>query len=161
MIDETNYISAFEGEPTTKRCRLFSRHNVQFGIAESEVVAIEDWEEPAPLPNAPPSVLGVVGIHGRMLTVLDLAMIDDANADWEKADKMSKKQILALRGDEQLALVADAVGDMIEIDHPAERNEIRELVTSFRNGELEFKLIDPTQLFSSAIQGRERRRRRF
>src|SRR5687767_13082952 len=72
---ELETLDLSEGEASTRKLRLFTRGSVQFAISENEIAAIEKWRAPAPLPNAPDSVLGVVGIQGRMLTVLDLSKI--------------------------------------------------------------------------------------
>jgi purine-binding chemotaxis protein CheW len=128
-----------------------------YGIATSEISAIVSWQEPTPLPNAPPAVLGVVSIHGSMFTVFHLAELTSDNGAVEK----SVRQIVALRGDEQLALAVDEIGEIVEL----EREEIPTLdgfiggsVT--RNG-VTLKILNLKEIFPTAIQGRERRRRRF
>jgi len=117
---------------------LFARGSHQFGVAESEIAAIVDWQTLAPLPHAPESVMGVAGVHGRMLTVLDVARFGDGG-DSSSTGKPDK--IIALRGDEQLALAAD------EIIEAGNENEVT--------------VLNVKGLFPAAIQGRERRRRRF
>jgi chemotaxis signal transduction protein/DNA-binding XRE family transcriptional regulator len=41
------------------------------GLAVSGIRSVERWAEPLPLPRAAPGVLGLVAVHGRMVTVLD------------------------------------------------------------------------------------------
>jgi hypothetical protein len=75
--------------------------------------------------------------------------------------------ILALRGDEQLALGIDGPGETIKL---AEANENFATATD-ANGQLitavfnhngdEIRILNVKALFPIAIQGRERRRRRF
>jgi chemotaxis signal transduction protein len=146
-----------EEQPRT--LQSFSFGEAQFAVFADEVMAITEWREPAGLPHAPVSVLGIVSIHGRMLTVLDLSQLLEAP---ERADRPT--HILALNGDEQLALAIDAPGDTFAIaaanseDDPASGKLVSRVIN--RNGD-EIKILDVRELFPTAIQGRERRRRRF
>ena len=115
----------------------------RFAVDESKVATVANWREPTPLPYAPPSVLGVVSLQGRMLTVLDFRRLTDI----DNSENGVPQHIIALRGDEQLALAVD---------------EIEGSIASLRDrGEAEIEVVNVSALFSSAIQGRERRQRRF
>ena len=166
MIDNPdNNPDATDSPAAVRTLRLFSRGPRHFGVFDDDVATIVDWREPAPLPHAPESVLGVVGIQGQMLTVLDLARLADRDAGNETShDNNPHRQIIALRGDEQLALAIDVLGETIEIpnqtfDPRPERNGL--VLAVFKNGETQISILNVKQLFPSAIQGRERRRRRF
>jgi chemotaxis signal transduction protein len=164
MTDDTREMTDPIGtEPTMRKLRLFTRGSVEFAILENEVTALESWRAAAPLPNAPDSVLGVVGIQGRMLTVLDLAQIAGAQQGREEAiNQDGQQRILALRGDEQLALIVDAERESVDIsDETVRRSMTHELLSTINHAGVELKILNPKQLFASAIQGRERRRRRF
>jgi purine-binding chemotaxis protein CheW len=128
-----------------------------YGINKEEISAIVSWQEPTPLPNAPPAVLGVVSIHGSMFTVFDLAELTSDSAAVQK----SVRQIIALRGDEQLALAVDKVGEVVELE-PEEVPALDGLIggSVTRNG-VELNILNLKEIFPTAIQGRERRRRRF
>ena len=145
-----------EEQPRT--LQLFSFGEAQFAVLADEVMAITEWREPAALPHAPASVLGIVSIHGRMLTVLDLSQL------LESPQRTSRpSHILALNGDEQLALAIDDPGETFAIaanseDDPASGKLISRVIN--RNGD-EIKILNVKELFPTAIQGRERRRRRF
>lgn len=134
----------------------------QFGIFADEIATIVAWREPTPLPYAPKSVLGVVSIQGRMLTVLDLATLTGREAASSEA---SAKHLIALRGDEQLALAVEALGETIEIaedDFDAKRESGGTLVLGVVQCEgAEINILNLKELFPTAIQGGERRRRRF
>jgi chemotaxis signal transduction protein len=104
----------------------------------------------------------VVSIHGRMLTVLDLSQLLD-----QPRRSKGPSHILALRGDEQLALAIDGPGETIELGDAATNSDFEattegKLITGVINysGD-EIKLLNAKELFPTAIQGRERRRRRF
>lgn len=78
-----------------------------------------------------------------MLTVLDLRRLTDG----ESIDKSIPQHVIALRGDEQLALAVDTVEGSIESPGDSNGSPV--------------EVIDVSALFSLAIQGRERRQRRF
>ncbi|MGI9068790.1 MAG: chemotaxis protein CheW [Pyrinomonadaceae bacterium] len=142
--------------------QLVCAGSVQFGIFAEEIATIVAWREPTPLPQAPKSVLGVVSIQGRMLTVLDLAMLTGRAA---ASNDVPARHLIALRGDEQLALAIETLGETIEIakdDFNAKRESGEALVLGVlpREG-AEINILNPQELFPTAIQGRERRRRRF
>jgi chemotaxis signal transduction protein len=164
MIDEPN-TSDSNAQTSSRQLRLFTAGSRHFGIFEDEIATIAEWREPARLPHAPESVMGVVGIQGRMLTVLDLARMVARDVGAEtRQDNNQHRQIIALRGDEQLALAIDALGETIAIAHhnldiKSERDGL--VLAVLKRAETEISIIDVKQLFPSAIQGRERRRRRF
>ena len=47
----------------------------KLGVFADEIETIATWRTPTPLPHAPKAVFGVVCIHGRMLTVLNVAAL--------------------------------------------------------------------------------------
>lgn len=134
----------------------------RFGIFTDEIATIVDWAEPTPLPHAPKSVLGVVSIEGRMLTVLDLATLAGGEAASSDAANDIHRRLIALRGDEQLALAVDDVGETIELPAVAVEETAGTLVLGvLPHDGAAIKILNLKELFATAIQGRERRRRRF
>lgn len=137
--------------------QIFRRGNASFALLTDEIAAIAEWRQPTPLPQAPPAVLGVVSIKGRMLTVLDPAILLEAPADGS-----SSNLIVALRGDEQLALLVDAKGETVPVEvglqSAATNGAMRGVI---KHQESEIGVLDLTKLFGLAIRGRERRQRRF
>ena len=113
-----------------------------FGVDESMVATVAEWRRPTPLPHAPPAVLGIVSLQGRMLTVLDLRKLTV-----QSTDSTTPQHVIALRGDEQLALAVDTVEGSIESPNDTNGSQV--------------EVINVSALFSLAIQGRERRQRRF
>ncbi len=151
-----------EQQPRT--LQLFSSGRAQFAVVADAVMAIIDWREPAALPHAPDSVLGVVSVRGRMLTVLDLAQLLNLQ---KRAD--GPTHILALNGDEQLALAIDGVGETLTINAEDTNGAAEGALDASgkllagvlnRNGDA-IRILNVKELFPTAIQGRERRRRRF
>jgi purine-binding chemotaxis protein CheW len=130
------------------------------------------WVKPTPLPRAPQAVLGVVSIRGRMFTLLDAQALlaePSASVEHERIAILSYTFIIPLRGDEQLALAADDAPRAVEIftDEIESSSSGRE--TSLRavrgivrdeDGERAV-LLDVQEIFNAAMQGVERRRRRF
>lgn len=114
-----------------------------YGVDESKVATVANWRPPTPLPHAPPAVMGIVSLQGRMLTVLDLRRL----AGGESTDNTVPQHVIALRGDEQLALAVDTVDGTIESPSDTDGSQV--------------EVINVSALFSLAIQGRERRQRRF
>jgi purine-binding chemotaxis protein CheW len=154
-IDEPNK------EPV-RTLQLFRAGALQFGVFEDEISTIAQWRDPTPLPHAPKSVLGVVSLEGRMLTVLDLAALPETQP---ASKKESHDYILALRGDEQLALAVDALGETMEFpggDLEAPQESAGKFVLGLLHEQgAEISILNTKELFPTAIQGRERRRRRF
>jgi len=131
-------------------------HEVAVYADESDGVA--EWREPVPLPHAPPAVLGVVNLRGRVRTVLDPATLLGAPAGGGEG---TYRFIVVLGGNEQLALAvahaeqAGAPGDLPTADPPAPF-----VRATFRRGDETVHLLDPAHLFAAAMQGTERRRQR-
>ena len=150
-----------------RKLQLVHAGSTQFGIFANEISAIVDWQEPAPLPHAPSTVLGVVSVQGRMLTVLDLAALTLSEAVLSDATRNAAVHLIALRGDEQLALAVDAVGEIIAcndsmMDSPGGQETATALVWKVLEHEGgEIKILKLNRLFATAIQGRQRRQRQF
>ena len=155
-----NYFDDPSSQPSLRKLQLVHAGSKQFGIFTDEIAAIVTWQEPAPLPHSPKSVRGVVSVEGRMLTVLDLMSLTAG----EPSANGEPGKLIALRGDEQLALAVEEIGK--EIDVAAEDLVNVETAGSVVLGKLhhagaEVSVLNLKELFPTAIQGRERRRRRF
>jgi len=131
------------------------------GVFTEDVAGIANGKSPAPLPRAPASVLGVIAFRGRMLTVIDpLQLLGDA------AGTMETGIIVALSGEEQLAITVDSSRGAIQVS-PAEV----EIADPDRASEIfwgklqrdgdRIDIIDVSRLFRATMQQQERRRRRF
>ena len=147
-----------------RKLQLLQTGSSQLGIFADEIATVAPWRAPTPLPDAPQSVLGVVSIEGRMLTVLDLGMLRGEQAASGDADSDIPTHLIALRGDEQLALAVDSLGETIELDNvdldPQEAaNKL--ILGILRHDGANINILNIKELFPTAIQGRERRRRRF
>lgn len=144
------------------KLRTFRVGPFLFGIFEEEIATVAEWRPPAPLPHAPSAVLGVVSIQGRMLTVLDPAELLDETS---RQNGISWNSIVALQGDEQLALAVEQELGAIEMTEaslqkpPSADNRVVRSVLC--EGDQTIDIIEIKELFSTAMRGCERRRRRF
>ena len=114
--------------------------------------------------HAPPAVLGIVSVRGRMVTTLDpLALTNGGGGDWPT----ELPWVVALRGDEQLGLAADSLGETItiasaDIEPNVETEDSNQAILGIsRHGGQEITVLNTANLFSAAVRRRERRRRRF
>ena len=142
-------------EQPAGKLQVFNSGANQFAVLTDEVMTIADWREPAVLPHAPAAVLGVVSIQGRTLTVLDLSQLLE-----QPRLSQGPSHILALRGDEQLALAINEPGETIAFAAAPEANGKPISGVINYDGD-EISVLNVRELFATAIQGRERRRRRF
>ena len=132
-------------------------------VFADEADHVTAWKKPTPLPRAPKGVLGVVSVRGRISTVLDpLSLLNERSA---AQDGSSFAFIITLRSDEQLALAVERAERIIEIF----TDDIEPLGSSSGEGvvlgilQMEGKLVavlNIRQLFTAALRGMERRRRR-
>ena len=136
-----------------------------FAVPANQVDGTTEARVPAVLPHTPQAILGVVCARGRMLTVLDPTVLLTGQAlRWPR----TLPCVIALRGDEQLALAAQSYRDKITIEE-ADIDRLGEsggdtaglLLGRVRYGGEEILVLDVNYLFASVMRQRERRRRRF
>ena len=154
---------AFENDqPVVPGNRLGLLHidSLTLGVFEEQVIAVNKWSEPTPLPFSPDAVLGIVCVEGRMLTVLDIGgLLGTANISTRRPF------IVALRGEEQFALAVDSWETPLRVSsndiETIEESSSRLICRNVKLGDQQIPLLETSNLFSEVIQGRERRRRRF
>lgn len=157
-----NSVLKSDDHPTaTRELQLMFAGSQCIALFADDIEVIADWRTPAQLPDAPPSVLGVVSLRGRMLTVLDAALLLGEGA------ATAKRKIVGLPGDEQIALAVDNIGEVIQVT-PDEINAASEAATTkplivaiVSKAGQSIAVLDHKQLFATAMRGRERRRRHF
>ena len=154
-----SFNSGGEKEQPTRELTVLIAGARRIGIPASEIGAIANWREPTPLPQAPKSILGIVCIQGRMLTLIDsLGLLGELR-------RKVPDGIVALRGDEQLALAVDGVAGSIEFtaDELKDPNaqDSRAVLGNVSRGEESITVLNVGELFAAAMLGYARRRRRF
>jgi chemotaxis signal transduction protein len=173
---ESNAAPPPKGEPR-ERCELFLLRagRQAFAVFAEEVECVTQSHAPVALPHAPRAVLGLVCIRGRMRTVLDppaLIGVHEEPIEQAATERASTEQaarvgtsrfIIALRGDEQLALAADQVEGPIAFN--AEALAAPDPHASILRATLEHDgarilVLEPSRLFDNAMQRTERRRQR-
>src|SRR6266403_1561040 len=137
-----------------------------FAVFAEQVEGTAEAMMPAALPNAPPAVLGVVCMRGRMITVLDpIAVLNGETFAWPA----SLPAVIALRGDEQLALAAQSSRNTITIaaEDIQPTSQINDdgfesaVIGIARYGGEEITVLRVDRLFAAAVRRKERRRRRI
>lgn len=161
--DETTETMGATAEERRELCVLRAGGRT-FAVYAEEVEAVAEDLRPAPLPFAPPPVLGVVALRGRARTLIDpSALAGDSPAPRRADDDEQDFAVVALRGDEQLALAAVTVEPSVEvaardIDSGGAAEPYALGVAHF--GEVSATLLDTSKLFEAAMRGTERRRKR-
>ncbi len=104
---------------------LFSIEGIRFALPVSTVERIIRAVAIAPLPDAPPNVLGMINVHGKAIAVLSLRRRIGLNErDIEAEDQF----ILALVSGRTIALVADCTDGLISL-HPEAATEIDAVIS--------------------------------
>jgi chemotaxis signal transduction protein len=149
-----------------------------FAVHADAVEATSENLTPTPLPFAPAPVRGLVSQRGRILTVIDPLLLltpgapstaATAAATADAPPPAAAPLIVALRGDEQLALAVERLepdlelfddGDEADTTTHASPNSqlcVRRII-QHQTGAI--ALLDTAHLFEAAMQGVERRRKR-
>ena len=136
-----------------------------FAVFTDQIETTAEARPAAPLPRAPAAVVGVVCVHGHMITVLDaIAMLTGSLTHWPPTLPF----VLVLRGNEQVGLVAETCRDTVtisaeDIEPVAPADDLKAALTlgTVVYGGEAMMILDTTRLFRCAVQRRERRRRRF
>jgi len=151
-------------EPQLRDLFSFGAGGQTFAVFAEEVEGTADAKYVAALPHAPPAVLGILSVRGRMLTALDpVALLTGERLIWPAEVPC----VVALRGDEQLALAAESFGSTItifdtDIEAITGTNwDTRAVAGILRYGGAEIRILSVPRLFAAAFQRTERRRRRF
>lgn len=137
-----------------------------FAVGVEEADGVAEGLTPAPLPRAPASVLGVVSVRGRMRTLLyPPALFADiqAHAREDATTTGTPRFVVALRGDEQLALAADAVEGVVTINSDSlsmSDADDSPLTATLEHEGRRVQLLDTSRLFDAVMRGAERRRPR-
>jgi serine/threonine protein kinase/chemotaxis signal transduction protein len=135
------------------------------GLFAEEVESVTEWRDPIPLPCAPPAILGVVSVRGRMLTVIDPATLLGERSS-EKVKTTTPAFLITLRGDEQLALAVSRVDGNLGIYLSEIVASLGSINSNVMHGIIQGAhgqtiVLDAGELFAAAMQGAERRRQRF
>jgi chemotaxis signal transduction protein len=151
-----------------------------FAVFADEVDCVVEARTPTPLPHAPPAVRGVVSVRGRMRTLLDsLILLTNEEASSQPQTHANENAqpeheplgvrdsppptIIALQGDEQLALLAETANYMGGVapesiePHTGTGTIIR---ATFAVGDTRILILHPSRLFEAAMRGTDRRRPR-
>lgn len=160
---DTELLLTSMDEPQLRDLFSFTAGETTFAVFADDVEATTESNRAARLPNAPAAVLGVVSVRGRMVTAVDpLALVNGNGVEWPAELPL----VIALRGDEQLALAADSLSETITVAaadiEPAQEGDTHPAVLGIvQHGGKNIIVLDKSNIFSAAVRRRERRRRRF
>jgi chemotaxis signal transduction protein len=166
LAEQTVDTPGDKDEPQLRDLFLFTAGGRTFAVCSAAVDGTAEGKKPTPLPKAPVSILGVVYARGRMLTLLDPAAVTSGEpTTWPPLIPA----IISLRGDEQLALAAESLGeaitvsslDIVTADSEPEPESSQVVAGVLRHGGQKITILDPGELFNVAVQRKDRRRRRF
>lgn len=149
------------------------------GVFADKAHRAVEWREPTPLPRAPQAILGVASVRGRMFTVVDplLLPLPPPNEQHVAVEQSVAAHdtygfIVPLRGDEQLALASDQAPRPLliyldQIEPSSQETTSREATSRIvlglvkdEHGE-QITVLNVGEIFAAAMQGSDRRRRRF
>src|SRR5712692_3665797 len=113
LADATTDASGNPRDPELRDLFVFEAGARTFAVLADQVDGTTEARVPAVLPHTPQAILGVVCARGRMLTVVDpTVLLTGQSLRWPRALPC----VIALRGDEHLALVAQTCRDKITIE---------------------------------------------
>jgi chemotaxis signal transduction protein len=147
---------AAEEARTGRDILIMSGGGLHFAIFADEAESVSVFRQPTPLPYAPAAVLGVIGVKGRMITVLDLVDLLGQRTSTER------NFLVELKGDEQLGLAVERAERIIvvqpeDIDISKQAGLIYGVVMVDSEP---VPIIDTSKLFDEAVRGIDRRRPR-
>jgi purine-binding chemotaxis protein CheW len=90
-----------------------------FALPVRQVLEVADLGPLAPVPGAPPSVLGVRNLRGQVLPVIDLASV----LGTARANDQATRLVIAEEGGRRAGLAIDAVTDVAELPGPMQDTE--------------------------------------
>ncbi|MHC4732110.1 MAG: chemotaxis protein CheW [Planctomycetota bacterium] len=99
---------------TTQLCTFFLGRD-RLGIAAAEVNEVLRHGKTTPVPLAPPGVVGLVNLRGRIATVVDLRVRLGRKRTKKAPDGGSFGVVLQSRKD-VVSLLVDRIGDVQEVD---------------------------------------------
>lgn len=91
----------------------FQIHDALFALDAAGVQEVLRLVQVTPVPHAPPEVIGVINLRGKIVTLLDTGLILGLGAS--ARDRESRVFLIEDRG-EFLGLLVDRVGEVIEVE---------------------------------------------
>lgn len=85
-----------------------------YGLPATSVELVAAAQTPTPVPTVPPHVLGVVHLRGRILTVIDLAVVLELEAT--PVDDRERRLVVIAAGVHPYAFLADATLGVRTVD---------------------------------------------
>jgi purine-binding chemotaxis protein CheW len=123
--------------------------NESFALPVTQVLEVADLDALAPVPGAPPSVLGVRNLRGRVLPVIDLATV----LGTPRGDTPAEKLVITEEAGRRAGLAIDQVTDVGELTGPMQETDSPFLSGStLAEGEL-VGIVDVEGVFGAVERG--------
>lgn len=133
----------------------FRVRNTLCALDASTVQEVIRFRVPTPIRHAPPEILGVINLRGKIVSLLDLGLM----LGFEKAVPGPESRIFIVedRG-EFLGLLADSVAGAMEMEEPPENSLPANIPASqarffqgvYRNGARVIALLNASEILSQA-----------
>jgi purine-binding chemotaxis protein CheW len=89
---------------------IFALDDVRFALGAEVIERVVRAVEVSPLADAPPGVLGVINLHGRIISVLDIRPRFGLPS---REIRLSDHFVIARAADRQVAILVDATVDVV------------------------------------------------
>ncbi len=87
---------------------VFEVGGAAYAIGLEHTEGVVDCPRITPLPNAPDGVAGLTSVRGRMTVVMELGL--------RASEQASRRRLILVKGDAQLALLADRVQGVLALE---------------------------------------------
>ncbi len=87
-----------------------------FGIDMEPLIEVREWDDPRPIPKAPPHLLGIANLRGAVLPIVDLSQ----RLGWSRTKITPRTCTIVVRiASQQVGFVVDRVADIVPINEAA------------------------------------------
>ena len=127
--DISNTSASDQPAALNKQFIAFAVGGREFGVDIMSVREIRGWSGTTPIPNSPPSVLGVVNLRGTIVPVIDLRVCFNI----ERTEPSRTHVVFIVKiGDRIVGLLVDSVSDILSV-RDSDIQPIREVEESSRD----------------------------
>ena len=100
-------------KPLSRTVVVFALDEVRFALSMNVVERVVRAVEVSPVPDAPPGVIGVINLHGRIIPVFDIRPRFNLAP---REIRVSDHLLIAHAGDRDVAVLVDAAVDVVAAD---------------------------------------------
>ncbi|OKH51420.1 chemotaxis protein CheW [Calothrix sp. HK-06] len=93
----------------------FFLDKIYFGIDVLQVQEVIRFTQITPVPLAPPDILGLINLRGKIVTIIDIKSRLQMNQNIDNLNYEKKYNIILNNKSELVSLIVDDIGDVIEV----------------------------------------------